>query len=178
MITRDDILDALAKCAAYDNQHTPVPSRILVQAWVEHFEVYAPSIERGDLLAAVTEYHREPRDRMLQPADLSGIARAIRRDQLDREPLDSPRRIELEAKAERKAAIDKLGQSWPAEPSTGRPDRPRTGINPLSVRCPFCGADASRPCTIGGVPGVKRADIRKTAHPSRVDAAQKAMAAQ
>lgn len=93
MIGRDDILDALTKSTAYDSQHTPTPSRILIDAWLEHFERYAPGVERDELILAVAEYHREPRDRMLQPADLSAIARVLRRDALDRaDPEDRPQR--------------------------------------------------------------------------------------
>lgn len=92
MITSDDILDALTKAAAYDTQHTPKTSSMLVAAWLEHFGRYAPDADRDDLLAAVTEYHREPHDRMLQAADLSAIARAIRHRDDDGDPLEPPPR--------------------------------------------------------------------------------------
>jgi hypothetical protein len=91
MITRNDVLDVLTKAAAYDAAHTPKTSNMLIHAWLEHFESYAPNVQREELIAAVTEYHREPRDRMLQPADLSALCRALRRDALDRmEPDEAP----------------------------------------------------------------------------------------
>ncbi|BBU22140.1 hypothetical protein [Mycobacterium xenopi] len=90
MITAEDVLDALTKAAAYDTSHTPRTSQMLIAAWVEHFNRYAPAVQREDLLAAVSEYHREPRNRMLQPADLSAIARALRRDNTSDEPPPAP----------------------------------------------------------------------------------------
>jgi hypothetical protein len=93
MITHNDALDALSKAASYDAAHTPRTSSLLIDAWIDHFTLYAPGVTRDHLLAAVSEYHREPRDRMLQPADLSAICRALRRDELDRtDPDDRPYR--------------------------------------------------------------------------------------
>ena len=80
-LTADDISAVLTKSAGYDSMHTPRSSAILTGAWLEHFATYAPYVTRDDLLAAVTEYHKEPRDRMLQPADLTAIIRGWRRDE-------------------------------------------------------------------------------------------------
>jgi hypothetical protein len=93
MISQDDVIDALTKAAAYDAAHTPKTSRALVHAWLEHFHRFAPNATRDDLLSAVSEYHREPRERMLQPADLSGMCRALRSEALGRmSPEDRPHR--------------------------------------------------------------------------------------
>jgi hypothetical protein len=66
--------------------HAPVQSDIIEDAWAEHFERY-PTLARDDLLSAVTEYYRAPQRPWPQPADLSTIARARRRDMADRAPL-------------------------------------------------------------------------------------------
>jgi len=84
VINHDDVIDALTASGGYDAAHTPKTSRTLVAAWLDHFHRFAPNATREDLLAAVAEHHREPRERMLQPADLSGLCRAFRRDDLDR----------------------------------------------------------------------------------------------
>jgi hypothetical protein len=83
-LTPDDISAALTKSAGYDAAHTPRASAVLTAAWLEHFATYAPHATREDLLAAVTEYHREPHDRMLQPADLTVVIRGWRRDEYAR----------------------------------------------------------------------------------------------
>lgn len=99
MITDDDIFDALTKCTGYDPAHTPKPSEIVVDAWVEHFSDY-PAVTRADLLAAVKEYHRVPRDVQLQPAHISALARKYARERYDASPLDSPERLALEARCD------------------------------------------------------------------------------
>lgn len=112
MINRNDILDALTKSTAYDSQHTPAPSKILIDAWLEHFETYAAGVERDELLAAVAEYHREPRDRMLQPADLSTLCRALRRDSLDR--MDPDERL-LAVGASASSELPDYPDDWTSE---------------------------------------------------------------
>lgn len=79
-LTPEDIAAVLTKSAGYDSMHTPRASAVLTGAWLEHFGTYAAYATRADLLAAVTEHHREPHDRMLQPADLTVIIRARHRD--------------------------------------------------------------------------------------------------
>lgn len=115
MITSEDIIDALIKCSGYDTAHTPKPSEIVVIAWAEHFEDF-PGVTRDDLLEAVKEYHRTPRDVQLQPAHISLIARKYSRERYERSELDSPERRRLEqlsdAKAAPEAAIE--GASSPA----------------------------------------------------------------
>ena len=83
-LNADDIAAVLTKSAGFDSAHTPRASAILTAAWLEHFATYAPSATRADLLSAVSVYHREPHDRMLQPGDLSIVIRARRQDELDR----------------------------------------------------------------------------------------------
>jgi hypothetical protein len=87
MITRSDILDALTKCVGYDPIHSPKQSLIIEDAWYEHFERY-PTLQRQDLLSAVADYYSVPQRPWPQPADISNVARAKRRDQADRAPLE------------------------------------------------------------------------------------------
>lgn len=190
MITPDDVLDALSKAAAYDNQHCPKPHSILVSAWVEHFERFASAVTRDDLLEAVTEYHREPHDRMLQPADLSSIARALRRDRFERSDIDSPERLELEARIEAKAqprelepdrdtALAKhverlnrvIAQFDPKDADDAKSIRFLRNLtdSPLRVDCPWCKATVGNPCVIPKT--VPPQPLRKVrAHPSRIEA--------
>lgn len=107
MISTTDIGRVLAKCAGYRPDKTPQPSQLVIMAWHEHFEDFQ-HLTIEDALEAVKRFHRDPQDRMIQPADISRIAREIRRDKSDRESDDERRRREalIDAKAEgRLAAI-------------------------------------------------------------------------
>lgn len=105
MITRNDIIDALTKSTGYDSAHTPQPSAIVIDAWVEHFEDF-PALTRADLLMAVKDYHRQTHRENLQPADISTLARKYSRERFERSALDSPERIGHETLCDRKAADD------------------------------------------------------------------------
>jgi hypothetical protein len=192
MITETDILDALTKAAAYDASRTPKTSRMLLKAWTEHFNAF-PAIDRADLLAAVTAYHREPRDRMLAPADLSTIARADRRDQLDRSDVTDPARIAVEARADAKATDAPRPPPDAADEHSERLQRVIAGFNPtdtddaaalahltpltdspLRADCPWCGALTGSPCRIpNAYDRTGRAIVltRSPAHPARFAAA-------
>jgi hypothetical protein len=119
MITRDDIIDALTKCSAYDAQHTPIPADIVLAAWQEHFELY-PNVTRADLMAAVREYFTTRHVDQLTPYDLSTIARKYARDRYERSDLDSIERRNAEAVCDAKAAPDL------AAIEAAAPDRQRT----------------------------------------------------
>jgi hypothetical protein len=106
-ITTSQIGAILAKCSGYRPDKTPQPGELVIRAWHEHFAEF-PHLTADDALEAVKVYHRDPQDRMIQPADISRIARAIRRDKSDRETEDQRRAREalIDAKAEgRLAAI-------------------------------------------------------------------------
>lgn len=105
MITEVDVIDTLTKCSGYDGSHTPAPSEIVVDAWMEHFALY-PNVTRGDLLAAVREYFTTHHDQQVQPADISSIARQYSRDRCERSDLDSAERLAYEALWDSKAAPD------------------------------------------------------------------------
>lgn len=107
MISTTDVGPILAKCAAYSPDKTPRMTDSTILAWHEHFSDF-PHLDLRDALEAVKVYHRDARDRMIQPADISSIARAVLRDRSDRESEVERRQREelLDAKAEgRTAAI-------------------------------------------------------------------------
>jgi hypothetical protein len=76
MIDRNDVLDALTMLTGNDTQHTPDPAEITVLAWVDHFCQF-PRLTRDDLFAAVRRYCNEPRERLVQPQDVSRVAVAL-----------------------------------------------------------------------------------------------------
>lgn len=164
-ISTTEIGAILAKCNGYRPDRTPQPSELVIRAWHEHFETF-PHLTLTDALEAVKIYHRDPHDRMIQPADISRAAREIRRDRLDREPdaMREARQAELDARL-----VDAI-ETFPApitEPRFTRASQ-RTGDepNPLAVRCPWCHAGEYRPCQI---PGTNTA--MRNPHPSRIEAA-------
>ena len=85
MLNQGDIFDVLQKCSAYANEKTPSPSEATILAWVEHFNQF-PHIRRDDALTAVARYYRDPRDRLVQPADISRVARDLVQDRALRGP--------------------------------------------------------------------------------------------
>ena len=85
MLTTSDVFEVLQKSAAYVNDRTPAASEATVLAWVEHFQQF-PHVTRADALTAVTRYYRDPHDRMIQPADVSKIARDLHQDRALRSP--------------------------------------------------------------------------------------------
>ena len=101
MITTTEIGLVLGKCAAYRPDKTPQMTDATITAWAEHFEDF-PHLTVDDALEAVKRYHRDPQDRMIQPADISRVARDIHQDRSQRWDDDDQADHEafLEAKAE------------------------------------------------------------------------------
>ncbi|MEN6431175.1 MAG: hypothetical protein ABFC80_10105 [Coriobacteriales bacterium] len=115
-ITTTEIGAILAKCSGYRPDKTPQPGELVIMAWHEHFADF-PHLTLADALEAVKRYHRDPQDRMIQPADSSKIAREIRRDKADRETEDERRRREdaIDAKVEgRRRAIEQFAAGFPS----------------------------------------------------------------
>lgn len=88
----------LAKCAAYDHRF-PRPNEATKKAWGEHIELKNAQLD--DMLEAVTRWYAEPRDRVPLPADISMIARDLRRERQARETTEE--REAREARADAKA---------------------------------------------------------------------------
>lgn len=113
-ISMSEIGAIIAKCGGYRPDRTPQPSELVLRAWHEHFGDW-PHVTIDDALEAVKVYHREPHDRMIQPADISKVAREIRRDKSDRETADerAAREALLDAKAAgRRAAIERFAAGF------------------------------------------------------------------
>ena len=122
MIDNRDIGKVLGKCSWYSPDKTPQVNEGVLMAWMEHFAAF-PKIGLDDALEAVKVYYQSPQDRMVQPADISKIARDIRRDRIDRmDPDERPRRevpilegAELDEVAEwRRKAIIKFADGYGA----------------------------------------------------------------
>lgn len=112
MLTRDNIIDALTKCAGYDPVHFPRKSELIANAWCEHFNRWG-GLTVQDLMEAVSEYYARPSQPVPQPADISVIARKLHRDRFDRLPLDAPERKAVEAVGDAKAAPEAQGGALP-----------------------------------------------------------------
>ena len=103
MIDDQDVRDVLTKCSAYDPSHFPRESRVIFDAWREHFAMF-PLLTRDDVLGAVTTYYLTPERKVPQPADISRIARNAWRERWDQGDEDLRKRHE--ALCDSKAAPD------------------------------------------------------------------------
>lgn len=130
MITTTDIGRVLAKCSAYRPDKTPQASEIVIMAWHEHFTVF-PQLTVEDALEAVKRYHRDPQDRMIQPADISKIAREIHQDRSQR--WDDDDQADYEAFLNAKAIGDVANRDeWAALKADNR-NRLAALINPIAA---------------------------------------------
>ena len=93
----------IAKAKAYDARVSVGDENSAdakVEAWAEHFALTRCD-DLSDLLAAVAQFDLQPRDRVVQPADITSIVKANRRDWLDRQsvpqsvPANEDRRLAL-----------------------------------------------------------------------------------
>lgn len=88
MITRTGIGDALAVLAATAPDKTPNPNEATMAAWAKYYDSH-PRWTDDDLVAAAWEHAKTPRERMVQPADLSEIISSWYQDRLARmDPAD------------------------------------------------------------------------------------------
>jgi len=161
--------DVLAKIAAYDPRF-PRPNEAMLRAWAEHITIRNP--DPDDMMASVTKFYETPRDLYPKPADITTLARDMRRDRLDRGyPLPPPDKsadpVELDPPDARRMTLQEweelhgvefprvaFGKSIPAE------------ANPLKVVCPYCKALRGSPCV---VPGTGQVLTKIRAHPSRME---------
>ena len=130
MITTTEIGLVLGKCAAYRPDKTPQMTDATIMAWAEHFEDF-PHLAVDDALEAVKRYHSDPQDRMIQPADISRVARDIHQDRSQR--WDDDDQADHEAFLEAKDA-GRVGspQEWAALKTANR-TRLAELINPLAA---------------------------------------------
>lgn len=118
MITRNDIIDAITMCVGYDPVHAPKQSKIIEDAWAQHFASSAcAGLGRPDLVAAVDAYYRTPRQPWPQPADISSLARSEKRDAYDRQSPDTRAANVLKnARHDKYGYIDKSAPDLPDPP--------------------------------------------------------------
>ncbi|MEZ0366787.1 hypothetical protein ACAG26_24240 [Mycobacterium sp. pUA109] len=166
-MNRNDVIDVLSVVAA-------ATRRTVGKTDVEIWLGIIGDDDKQLALRAVREHLRDCPGVWLEPGHVHQRVRAIRRDELEREP-DADREARQAALDGRFAdQVRELAESK-ALPKFERPSKRHDGPNPLSVSCPFCRARIGRPCTIGSLPGVQRGDTRSTPHPSRIEAVTEAL---
>lgn len=116
MIDSSDISDVFDWCSGHAADKTPQVTTNVVAAWLSHFSDY-PKLTREDVFQAVKLHYRNPQDRMVQPADISKIAREVHQDRIDRE-----------SESDRRARED----AWDAELARRNRERLAAVIEPIA----------------------------------------------
>lgn len=168
-MTRDDVIDILTVVAAADR-------RTVGQSDVEVWQAVMGDCDKQLALQAVRNHLRERPGVWLEPGHVVEGVRAIRRDVIEREPdaMRDARQKALAAKAAEDAAELAERKGIP----TGRQyvRKSITGVNPLTVKCPWCRAGLGARCTIPGTQPPQLLEehppMRAGFHPSRIEAAQ------
>jgi hypothetical protein len=157
-MTRDDVIDVLTVVAA-------ATRRTVGEADVTIWQGVIGGDDKPLALRAVRDHLAQCPGVWLEPGHVHQRVRAYIRDRLEREPdeLRERRQAELDAKVAQEIA-EHAGhaKSLPYE----RPTK-RHGVNPLSVRCPWCHMGVGQHCV---VPQTSRRPAGG-AHPSRIEAA-------
>lgn len=120
-LTRDHVIDTMRKINAYDQRFSK-PAEIVIAAWCEHFEQY-PTLTVEDTLEAVKMYYRKPGVEVPKPADISYVAREVRRERNERWTDEDM--AHFEALCNAKAAPDDDGYP-PPDPYAQVEKRPAT----------------------------------------------------
>lgn len=156
-MNRNDVIDVLAVVAA-------ATRRTVGEADVAVWQEIIGELDKELALRAVRDLLRDKPDTWMQPGHVYQQARAIRRDELEREP-DEVREARMEALAAKAAEdVEELAErkGLPSGPAF-RPSRSPA----LSVACPWCRALPGRPCVVPNAGGQPAGRF----HPSRVEAA-------
>jgi hypothetical protein len=154
------VIDVLTAVAAADR-------RTVGNADVDVWHAVIGDLPKDLALRAVRDHLREKPGVWLEPGHIYERVRAIRRDQLEREP-DEQRNARQEALAAKVAEeVAELAASK-AVPKYRRPN-----ASPLTVKCPWCKAGIGTRCVI---PATSIQMTNTSFHPLRVEAAEKAMA--
>lgn len=172
-MNRNDVIDVLSVVAA-------ATRRSVGETDVEIWLGVIGDLDKPDALQAVRDHLHDRPGVWLEPGHIVERVRAARRDRLEREP-DSAREARQEALAAKaledaEALAERKGLPGP----TARqfPRKSITGVNPLTVKCPWCNAGFGSRCTIPGtqVQLEEHPPARTGFHPSRIEAAEKAKA--
>lgn len=153
-MNRDEVIDVLSVIAAGDRRTIGKADVILWQGVIGELPLdYA--------MRAVRDHFREEPGVWLEAGHIFKRARAMMRDELEREP-DSLREA-------RQAILDaKAAEDPPEKPFTGTVKHHRPTCNWMTVRCPHCDAGPLMHCC---VPGTTRRPAGGT-HPARLEAAK------
>lgn len=160
-MNRNDVIDVLTVVAA-------ATRRTVGESDVDVWQAVIGDCDKHLALQAVRDHLRHKPGVWLEPGHIYEGARAIRRDQLAREPdtARDARQKALEAKVAADAADLAARKGIPGEKFQRPPTAPH---NPALVQCPWCRASVGQPCV------VPRTNSRLTNvryHPARVEAAK------
>ena len=157
-MTREDVIDVLSTIAVGDR-------RTVGRTDVEFWFTVLGDLPKDAALEAVAKHFREKPGVWLEPGHIVERVKAMRRDELEREPAAA---LDARQKAlERKVAADvaelAATKSVPLDELKFR--RPQSSA--LAVRCPWCRASVGNRCT---VPRTTQQLVEY--HPSRIEAAK------
>src|SRR6476620_11382432 len=168
-MNRDDVIDVLTAVAAADR-------RTVGEADVDVWQAVIGDLPKDLALQAVRDHLREKPGVWLEPGHIYERVRAIRRDQLEREP-DQHREPRQEAVTPK--AIEDFAERR-ALPVGARQfvRKSIVGVNALTVKCPWCKAGHGSRCVIPGtrVQLTEKPPLQTGFHPERIKAAEKARA--
>lgn len=161
----------LAKIAAYD-PYFPKPNQAMLTAWAEHISM--KNICEEDMLAGVSKFYESNTEGQKPlPANISLLARELRRERALAEPRESSEArearidarvdgatVDLDQKALGGGGVEKIslteweqlhGESFPRL-AFGKSLDDLDGVDreALKVRCPHCKQPDGSPCTIAG----------------------------
>lgn len=156
-MNRNDVIDVLTAVAAADR-------RTVGQADVNVWQEVIGDVPFDFALRAVRDHLRESPGIWLEPGHVYQRARAMMRDELEREP--------EQLREARQAVLDAKAEANPDDTTSfvGPVKHRRPQCNWLTTRCPHCNAAPMRHCT---VPGTNRPPYGG-AHPARLEAAENA----
>lgn len=164
-MNRDEMVDVLTAIAVGDR-------RTVGRTDVDFWWTVIGDLPKDLALQAVRGHFRERPGVWLEPGHINERVRAIKRDQLEREPdeVREARQEALEAKVAKDVEELAASKAIPGPVNYSRPT-----VNPLLVKCDWCKAGIGTACTI---PGSK--DLLKKGggfHPARIEATQSKRAA-
>ena len=155
-MNRNDVIDVLSVVAA-------ATRRTIGETDVDVWQAVIGDLSKDLALQAVRDHLKHRPGVWLEPGHVYEGARAIRRDQLNREPIAyrEARQEALAAKVAESAAELAAGKVVSLDPPkyTRRPQAAE-----MRVKCPWCKATPGRPCVVP-----RTEHVLKQFHPSRTD---------
>lgn len=161
-MNRNDVIDVLSVVAA-------ATRRTVGETDVDVWQAVIGDCDKQLALRAVRDHLREKPGVWLEPGHIYDRVRAIRRDQLEREPAEM-REARQEALAAKAAEDIEALAAHKGLPLSAPTIFRRPTANPLTVACPWCKSTPGQHCVI---PQTTHRPAEGT-HPSRRDAAERA----